>query len=119
MENVLIINSNIMQSKRLDIILTLEGYYCIPVIDGSEAINIILKKRFDLIFFNEKTESISIDEILDSMNTLSLSVPSFFIKSAPREQELVKDPNNNVYYMDHSLISEKLPEVLKTILTKK
>ena len=116
MENVLIISSNLMQSKRLDIILTLEGFYCIPVIEGSEAINLILKKPFDLIFFDEKTPNISLDDIKNSMKSLNLPVTLFVIKAAPQEQDIIKDSQNNIYYIDHSVISEKLPHKIKELL---
>ena len=116
MENVLIINSNLMQSKRLDIILTLEGYYCIAVIDGSEAINLLLKRRFEIIFFNENTDNISLTDLKKSFKTLNLSLPIFVIKQDYQEQDLIKDPDYNIYYMDHRLISERLPEKIKEVV---
>ena len=100
----------------MDIILTLEGYYCIPVLEGNEAINIILKKKFDIIFFDEKIKEINLNDIISSLQTLNLSLPVFVIRSTPQDQEIVKDQDNNIYYIDHSLISEKLPQVIKATI---
>ncbi|MCK5076466.1 MAG: hypothetical protein KAR38_08825 [Calditrichia bacterium] len=116
MSNVLIVSSNIMQSKRLDIILTLEGYFCISVLNGNEVLNIIHQKRFDIIFFDEKSSDITLDEIKKSVDTLKLSLPVFVIKSTPQDEEVIADEKRNVYYVDKSVISEKLPQVINQII---
>ncbi len=116
MKHVLIISSNIVQSKRIDLILTLEGYACIPVLEGKEALNMLLNNKFDVVFLDEKTSGITADEILSSLKAVGREVPLVVIKHGKTDKDFTADYERNLFIIRNDAISGRLTSILNDIL---
>ncbi|GAB4181892.1 MAG: hypothetical protein Kow00108_18660 [Calditrichia bacterium] len=117
--HVLIVSSNIILSKRIDIILTMEGFTCLPILKGSEVLNLIMKHKFDAVLIDEKIEDEPVPEIIEMIRRVNKVTPIFVVtKSNDNDEFKIMEELGPSYFMNKSLISEVLPEKLKAMIEK-
>jgi DNA-binding response OmpR family regulator len=111
----LIISSNIILNKRIDVMLTMEGFTCLPVFSKEEVLHIVMKHRFDFVIVdNTSREKLFIDMIPD-LRAMNIHIPIIVITRT--EQDMLYDEKNQVYLVNKGFVDEHLPEKVRSILS--
>lgn len=109
----LIASSNLIFSKRVDVILTVEGFTCLPVYNAQELLNILTSNKFDFLIIDQSTMDKNLDELLLNIRIVNKLLPIFIIT---RGEEDMEEREERIYYIARSFVDEKLPEKIMAVL---
>lgn len=112
----LIATSNIILSKRIDIILTEEGFTCIPIYQSSELLSILSRHPFDFAIIDDSRYEFHFPDLLPSIRALHKKLPLIILV---KEEDLQKKPDDErVFYVTRDFVSQTMPATLLQILGK-
>ncbi len=113
MEKILIVEDEKPISDLLKMVLTDEGYECISVYDGQEAVNIIEKQFFNLILLDIMLPKIDGFELIEYINTFN--IPVIFITAKSSVSDRVKGLRSGAE--DYITKPFEMPELLARVET--